>query len=865
MDNKPVYIMSLEASDIYYHHEREMKLKRDYLGMIPFSLELIKLKEIGLKTKHIERRDKYISNDVINVKFNSKVKSADDMVEIYKRRLEYAKTDESAQSIQEYIELLEYHSTKSDYDDELWDEIGIDDLREKLYTDGFEIGFTQGNGNIKYEKYVVYKRSSAKSRTGQCLFIKKKLHSKMMKWSRMGMNLRKGQVIDLASLLAYESLVGSSLEGTINIDVNKILIVDDVDSKFMEVCNVVRKDESTGYLNSFEEEVEVSNSLFDGESLLDSKYFTDGQSMILLRNHMFKSASFNTNLQEFLKDNCPEGINYEDWQIPNMYGELMYAKDIDMIITPSSLKALKFSHTMPNGTELEMWNHWKKVVIDDDNLFGVCKHEKSSKLGFDEDGNVLQQTSYQMINCLPASREDIDELTKTEKEYITRLKKDNDFLVSEIYKHKDLTNSNEVISEMFNINKEIAKTKLFRDFKHTFIKTKVNHAKKGKIKIKGDYCVLLGNPSEFLFHSIGKWDGQTELVFSKNEVYTSLYKDKEEMIGFRNPNTSPSNVLIMKNKESDFINKYFNLNKNIVVVNAIDFPIQDILSGCDYDSDTMLVSGEKALVDIGKKCFGYYKPCVNHIEGKKKKYKLTNKDHFEIDKQLSHSQFNIGRVVNLGQISMSVYWDLINNFETGEHVDDLMKKVDVMTVLSGIAIDMAKKFYDIDMDKEIDYVASNKLLKDKKKKPKFWVNVSQNKNTRDNIEFYDCPMDYLDESLCKIPKLKSSPTVHLSKFISKQSKNNKVNSKQIEKLKNLITGYNTELSYLALNGKDSYDNISDVSNEYLYTIKKLKLNEESVRYLINELYDTDSELLLKTFKIIYDYQITLFKNIFKNS
>lgn len=621
----------------------------------------------------------------------------------------------------------------------------------------------------------------------------------MIKWSRMGIPFRKGQQIDLASLLAYESLVGSSLEDTINIDVNKILIVDDVDSKFKRKCNVVKSNKKTGYLDSFIEDCEVVNSLFDGESLLESKYFKQSQGMILLRNHMFKSASFNCEIQKFLKDKCPDDISFNEWQLENMFGEKMFAKNIEMICTPSSLKALKFSHALPTKSDVEMWNHWKKVVIEDGNIFGICKNEKKSKIGSDENGEVLQQTSYQMINCLPAKREDIDELTKIEVQYIMRLKTDDDFLMHEIYKKRDETNSNQVIYDLFQHNNNIINTKLFKDFKYKFISKQVAHAKKGKIKVKGDYCVLLGNPVEFLYHAIGQWNKKDILDLNYNEVHTTLYDFNKELVGFRNPNTSPSNVLVMTNKSSSQITDYFNLTDNIVAVNAIDFAIQDILSGCDYDSDTMLVSSEASLVELGKKCFEHYLPCVNHIEGEKKKYKLSTRDHFEIDKQLSLSQMNIGKVVNLGQLCMSTYWDLINNKNSGEHVDELLKKVDVMTVLSGIAIDMAKKFYAIDMDAEINFVAKNSELAKKKKKPNFWVFVSQNKKTKNKVEMFDCPMDYLMKSLSELTHTTKEQSVHFDYFLEDFTLLN-VNTRQIKNLKTLLDSYTNDIKQIFSSG-----------------------------------------------------------------
>lgn len=869
-NKKPIYIMSLDASDIYYHNYREMNIKYEYYGMIPFSLESLKLVDVGLKTKYIESRDKFISNDIINVKFKSKVRSANEMVDIYENKIKYAKDNDKKyqDELIAYKHLLEEHSTANEYVDDLWGELSVSDIRKELYKKGFKIKFKNSRtGNIKEVEYVVYKRSSAKSRTGQCLFIKKSLYKKMIDWSRMYLPFKTGQKIDLASLLAYESLVGSSLEDTIKIDPYKILIVDDVESKFKKVCNVVRKNEETGFLDSFKEEVDVVNSLFDGESLLESKYFKDGTGMILLRNHMFKSAAFNCNIQKFLKDKCPKDIVYEEWKIKDMYGNPMNATDIEMIITPSSLKALKFLDVLPEDNKDKMWNYWRELVSNEGSLFGICKHEKKSKIGVDAEGSVLQQTSYQMINCLPVNKDDIEKLLEKEKEYITKLKTDNDFLMDEIHKFKDVTNSNEAIYSLYHHNKELINTKLFRNFKKTFVKKRVSHAKKGKIKIKGDYCVLLGNPLEFLYHAIGEFnvdEGSKSLTY--NNVYTTLYKFDEDLIGFRNPNTSPSNVLIVRNTYNNDIDNYFNLTSNIVCVNAIKFAIQDILSGCDYDSDTMLLSSEEKLVDIGKRCFEKYDPCINKIKGSPKRYELTKHDHFEIDNQLSHSQRNIGKVVNLGQFSMSVYWDLINNGEQGKDIDELLKKVDVMTVLSGIAIDMAKKFYDIDMDREIRHVQKNEKLKLYNKKPLFWIYVSQSKTIKNRVEKYECPMDYLIEGLNELEIYKDNNIIHFDEFLVDSSVL-KVDTRQINNIKDLLESYSNDVKALYSKNNTSEDfhrKIEFLNQEYCNKIKKWKLKDGTISLLIRDSYNAGDSFLLKIFKLLHEsHQEKLLKNIKK--
>lgn len=860
MTDKQVYILSLEASDIYSHMFRDTSINHDYCGMIPFSLELIKLRKEGLKVKQIQHRDKEISNDIINVKFKQNIKSGFELKRILTKKKKENETNiKYVEKLDEFISMIEKEEK-----DEKWREVSVNGLRKILYKDGFKIKQIDKNtGEIKEIEYVVYKRSSAKSRTGQCLFIKKSLYKKMIRWSRMGLPFKEDTEIDLASLLAYESLVGSSLESTINIDPNRILIVDDVDSKFNRICNVVRKGEN-GFLDSFTEDVTVSNSLFDGESLLDSRFFEGGVSMKLLRNHMFKSASFNCNIQKFFKDNCPVGINYDEWKLTDMFGNQLLAKDIDLICTPSSLKALKFSNVI--GTDKDMWSYWRQKVNEDGNLFGVCKHDKKSKLGFDEYGKVLQQTSYQMINCLPMTSSDVKELTKPEIRYIERLKNDDDFFIEKVRDVSALINVNEMLAALYDHNKKIINTKSLRNFRKDFIWNNVSYSKRGKIKLNGDYCVMLGNPMEFLKHSIGKFNlKENKLTLYDNEIYTKLFDFDKEYIGFRNPNTSPSNVLLVENKQIKEIEEYFNLTENIVCVNAVNFPIQDILSGCDYDSDTVLLFDNQKMLELGKRCVGKYYVCINDVEGQKKKYKLNKHDMYEIDNQLSTSQRNIGKVVNLGQFCMSVYWDLINNGEYGEHVDELLKKVDVMTVLSGIAIDMAKKFYEIDISKEIENVSKNINLKERKRKPQFWKYVSQSKTIKDRIVHYDCPMDYLIDELDTIEQAERKGNIAFEKLLVKRNEK-KANRKQMDKILTKVIEADNMLKKEVIVSNENDEKLilmEDILKECTDYIKKLKIKEDTMYVLLKNISETNSKIMLRMLKVLYESHTEVFLNSFK--
>ncbi len=855
--------MSLEAADIYSHMHREMDLHHNYCGMIPYSLELIKLRDEGLKIIDIEDRDKEISRDIINVKFEQKVKSGSELKKILNRKKEKRSQSSSDTKENSYDKKLSefLNIVEDNLHSENWNEVNVNDLRKILYTDGFKMKFkNKRTGSVKVVEYVSYKRSSSKSRTGQCLFIRKSLYNRMIKWSRLGLPFRKNMKIDLAGLLAYESLVGSSLEDTMTIDPNKILMVDDVYSNFNRICNVVRKG-NNGFLDSFTEEIEVSNSLFDGESLLDERYFEDGVSMKLLRNHMFKSAAFNCNIQMFLRDNCPSEIEYDDWKIEDMFNNKIKAKDIEMITTPSSLKAFKFSEIL--GSRGDMWDYWKQKVVEDGSVFGICKNEKKSKLGKDEQGNILQQTSYQMLNSLHIKKSSLKELIKTEENYIMDLKNNEELLLEKIKEDSNLMNSNEMMVHLAEHNKNFINTMTFKKFKKKYIWSHVNHAKKGKIKLAGDYCVLLGNPMEFLYHSIGKMEERSQTLID-NEVFTNLFPFDKEYVSFRNPHTSPSNVLVVKNKSSEDIQKYFNLTKNIVCVNAIKFPIQDILSGCDYDSDTMLVIDHPEMLKLGKECFEKYNVCINDIEGQKKEYRLNKHDAYEIDNQLSTSQMNIGRVVNLGQFCMSVYWDLMNRGINNKETDELLKKIDIMTILSGIAIDMAKKFYEIDINKEIKHVEKNKTLKERSSKPLFWKYVSQNKNIK--TTHYNCPMDFTIEYLSNINYATRTETVPFEILLKEENHNNP-NYRQSNKIIERIQKMDDMVKHLNASIKEKEKRkllIEEEVNNCLNYIKKLKLNINTMHTTIKYTLATNEKIMVKILNVLYQTHQELFLNSFKN-
>ena len=440
---KGVYIRNIEGVDAYkLSLGKRNILTTNWTGYIPFSKELIRLQQTGFnlcqlvfdkiedgKNEKGKSKYKYVnphyttrpmteqdlkndvnnkSLDIVNVSFTCGYSILDeDEKEPLRDEIKQFKTEkkELSKQIQKLrvskqtkLNLVTMNQLKSkrdtlkqtiyDRQDKINEKISADELRNIFYANGFD----DENGI----HYVLFKRSSSKSRKGDAMFIRQELAKEMIAWGRMNIDFPNNEIIEnLVGLVAYSALVSSAIEDALTIDPARILIIDDINSKWLENAKLVVKGQDD-YLEvkDSKKKIEVESCPTDGSSLLDIKYYEDGIDFKLLRNHFFKSCAFKCDIQRFYRDYCEaHGIDYDTFIVENMFGEEMLAKDVDLIITPNSLKALGFAKYIQGGTKQDMWHYWKGIVKQDDNLFGVCKHNKSSKWVID--GEPKQRMSYQ--------------------------------------------------------------------------------------------------------------------------------------------------------------------------------------------------------------------------------------------------------------------------------------------------------------------------------------------------------------------------------------------------------------------------------------------------------------------------------------
>lgn len=436
----------------------------------------------------------------------------------------------------------------------------VAELRYDLYKNGFWC-----NGI----HYVRFKRSSGSSRVGKCLFIDEKLYDRMHKWEMCGIKIKEGDQVDLAALEAYIALTLSSIIDTIEIHPHNILVVDDYESVFHDdvIATEIRNSSDGYFLHTENKVVEIKNSIWDGLSLIDKSIMGDyaEYGMILLRKNFFKSCCFNTNIQEFFKNN-----NITEIKQLNGFTLAQRVEDIKLITTPSSIKYLKF------GT----LKQWLKNI---DSTFGVVKHEKKTHF-FD---GTMVQSHYQLINTLQMTKEEVKEFIQPSLDYMYLLKTEP-AAVRDYMKYSDehefdsnkLKTQNEIVFQLMGLNDKFTKTKWYKVFVNKLIIAYKKNLKSGHVLIEGNYSTLLGNPYELLLQTIGEFNGES--VLGKGNVHTTRFPYGKKILGSRSPHVCVSNILLANNVENELIDKYFNLTDEIICVNSIGENILQRLNGADW-------------------------------------------------------------------------------------------------------------------------------------------------------------------------------------------------------------------------------------------------------------------------------------------
>jgi len=617
------------------------------------------------------------------------------------------------------------------------------ELRERLYRDGF---YCDGL------HYVRYKRSAGSSRAGQCLFIAEPLCKGMIKWSLCGLERNMAGETDLASLEAYISLSLSSLTDTLKIPKESILFLRDAKSRFTTHAISVEAD-ADGHLFSREKDVEVTNTIWDGEALLDTSVFEQNGygdcGMMLLRNRFFKACAFNTRIQQYFADN---GIT----ELSQLCGFTLASSvsDVRMIVTSSSLKFLKLVDSRLSFEEkISVW------LRNVDDVFGLVKTDKPT--GFF--GGRVVRTSYQLINTLGLDRAETAELLKDTLDYYKNVRSTPAYMRN--YINYTLTEDGSADREdergagldmryrailgCLEQNDDFGDTAIYKEFRSSVLSSFSEMIRSGHLLVRGTNATILGNGLELLAASVGLFhEGDAPLALAgEHSIYCKHFPVGAALVGCRSPHVTMGNLLYAENTHSPLIDKYFSLTSEIVYVNAINSNIQHRLNGCDYDSDMMLLTDDPVIAMAVRRLSHFAVP-VCSIASTKRAYTATPEGRAELDREIARNR--IGEIINRSQLLNSLYWhNERNSLGSAEENSALYRDICLLAVLSGMEIDKAKRNYDVDADEVLTSLKSRYRIS---KIPRFFNFVMEKRRTEDARMSYDTTMDYVFEETLAVTR-----------------------------------------------------------------------------------------------------------------
>lgn len=619
------------------------------------------------------------------------------------------------------MELLDTaHASKHNYEAHTKEEI-----RHIFYNNGVTVEYItrDKNGNIKKSEKLHYKmlyRSTGKAKKGSCMFIVDRLYKKAINFLYMGIKLPKENPM-LVEISAYAPLSSSAIVDKIKINPKNILILKDVDRFFKTNVVSIETDADRHCVAKKIDNYELKNTLFDGQALIDSSIFPDwGNGYILLRHHFCKMAAFCSNIQKFFQDYFGDDYCYAT--VKDMFGNEHYVKDIELITTDNAVKWLKF------GISYDYWCDW---VYKNNCMFGIVKTAHESKLG------DVQKMSYQMVNSLDESS--MNNVVSDTLDYLYKLKQDDDAFLEYLEKNANFANDFDVLVALCNHNNEFVRSSYFRERKKKIIETYVLNIKTGKIIQNAENLVIVGSPYAMLLYGAtgdsGILDKDDTFFVESNTIqcFTSRFPDNSYLAGFRSPFNGRNNMIYMHNMYSDKMIKYFNFGNLIIAVNMIGTDFQDRANGADQDSDSLYTTAQSDIVLHAEFCYKNYLTIVNNIPKEKNNYQNTLSDYANIDNNLANSQLSIGESSNLAQIALTYSY----NFADSKYDD----YVCVLSVAAQIAIDNAKRRFDVDLNDEIRRIKDDMNIKENGY-PKFWSIIKKNFKGKIN-ESLHCPMNCL--------------------------------------------------------------------------------------------------------------------------
>lgn len=797
-------------------------------------------------------------------------------------------------------------------------------------------------------KYRMLYRSTGKAKEGSCIFVRESLHKRYRDYLTMGLwdKIPYAPGAKIVELSAYSPLITATAADFIKIPIDSIFVVKDETVKSMRKACVVKYGEGTCKAEKYEpdwdaiEEIinkdgytfyrkklhehpgweyiyrtkadlkehgydpdtmpeklaetkmvdgcyvdrndpatQIENVLWDGMGLIDeSLYPEDREGFIYCRSHFFKSCLFCGNIQEYFKDYySPE---YASACVTDMFGRSLKVSDIKVIVTENSLKWLKFKDYMSeDGTPAAAFEYWSDWMKQNGEEFAIVKSAHSSKYG------EYQRSSFQINNTLlTTDKNTLQRIAQPSIDYFNALQTDDEAYIKFLEVESSARYSiNNVLVDLYRQNNNVRYWKFFKDHRYKKVNTfKKNRLQQGKLFQTGDNLTICGNPVALLMKTVGDnpvEEGCFSLEDDAIQCYTERFAEGECLAGFRSPHNSPNNIVHLHNVYPEALQKYFpKLGKNVIVINGIGTDIQPRLSGQDLDSDSLYVTNQPDIVELSRRAYLEYPTIVNAINPQAKSYTKSMEDFACMDASIAAGQQDVGESSNIAQLALS-YW-----FDDGFHSRELEDVFIICSVLAQVAIDSAKRTYDVTVSKELNRIKWLRCMKHKPKFPMFYADILRYKDHKkpddkqriikdEDVKIFSCPMDILYQIIekgCidrrKNKKLNTKTIQTNGQFLAVNSSSTTANRHQVSKILDNIKSYNKAVFDLDDSSEGYAEALENEFKALMSELKNVKIKKETMEYLVTWAFKTDDKSYRNNLLIVlYDKNKDIFLKCFKKN
>lgn len=438
-------------------------------------------------------------------------------------------------------------------------------------------GFTINN--IKYRRLL---GTNGGIKNSTIVFVSERLYDELSR--RIENDRNQDKELVTAKLEAYKAL---SCSASIPVSFpNGVLVVNDAETEFSSDV-IYLTDENDGEpLVDFIKDYNVKLNASDGYGLmhptlaqrwsqeLELDYIVSG---VNTRFSFEKGMVFTFDFIDFADKVANNYIVTDAW------GHQVDIRDVELILTTSMVKLWDSYNSCEEYIAASIKNKY---------TFGITK---TCPKELENERNL----NYQFIQSYNLTDEDIENLvTPTENEIEDVIsgdwRKAALFLKGSNMNEENICKlENDYIKAMM-IDNRIFEDPFVQGCIYQLIRNRINEAKVGVIKVRGNYSIVSGDPY-LLCQSIFGLE-KTGLLKS-GEIYNAYWANakSDKLACFRAPMTCHNNIRLVTSACRDDIRYWFRYMNTCTIFNAWDTATA-ALNGCDFDGDLVMLTDNDVLV-----------------------------------------------------------------------------------------------------------------------------------------------------------------------------------------------------------------------------------------------------------------------------